>query len=122
VEESQKTLQLKSEIDTLVDQKGMTSSEESSSVDASSYDLSPNTLEKLKVEHRYKKKINRAMETFLDRVENQSSSGSNSGDERYGKCSKKRKFKEYLTGLKNNQSAYRVPMYAAKKRQLNEQK
>ena len=78
----------------------MTSSEESSSVDANSYDISPNTREKLKVEHRYKKKLNRAMETFLDRVENQSSSASNSGDERHGKNSKKRKFKEYLTGLK----------------------
>ena len=99
----------------------MTSSEESSSVDANSYELSPNTREKLKVEHRYKKKISRAMETFLDRVENQSSSASNSGDEK--KNSKKRKYKEYLTGLKNNtnsNSAYRVPMYAAKKRQISE--
>ena len=80
----------------------MTSSEESSSVDANSYDLSPNTREKLKVEHRYKKKLSRAMETFLDRVENQSSSGSNSGDEKYAKNSKKRKYKEYLTGFKFN--------------------
>jgi hypothetical protein len=55
------------------------------------------------VEYRYKKKLNRAMETFLDRVEGQSSSagsGSNSGDEKHVKGSKKRKFKEYLTGLK----------------------
>lgn len=103
----------------------MTSSEDSSSVDANSYDLSPNTREKLKVEHRYKKKLNRAMETFLDRVENQSSSGSNSGDERLGKNNKKRKFKEYLTGLKTssattNNHQYRVPLYAAKKRQISE--
>ena len=54
----------------------------------------------MKVEHRYKKKLNRAMETFLDRVENQSSSASNSGDEKHGKNNKKRKYKEYLTGLK----------------------
>ena len=95
-------MQFKGEIDSLVDQKGMTSSEESSSVDNGSWELSPNTREKFKVEHRYKKKINRAMETFLDRVENHSSSASNSGDEKHAKNSKKRKFKEYLTGLKIN--------------------
>lgn len=67
----------------------MTSSEESSSVDISQHDLSPNTREKLKMEQMYKKKVSRAVETFLDRVENQSSSGSNSGDERHNK---KRKY------------------------------
>ena len=95
-------MQLKGEIDNLVDQKGMTSSEDSSSVDVSSWELSPNTREKIKVEHRYKKKLNRCMETFLDRVDNQSSSASNSGDEKHGKNRKKRKYKEYLTSLKMN--------------------
>lgn len=80
----------------------MTSSEESSSVDVSYHELSPNTREKMKVEYRHKKKLNIALETFLDRVENQSSSGSNSGDEKHCKNSKKRKYQDYLTGLKFN--------------------
>lgn len=54
----------------MVDYKGMTSSEESSSVDVSHHELSPNTREKMKVEYRHKKKLNIALETFLDRVEN----------------------------------------------------
>jgi len=99
IEESQKTIQLKGEIDNLVDQRGMTSSEESSSHDISQWDLSPHTRDKLKLEAKYQRKLSKAMDTFIDRVENHSSSGSCSGDEKQGKNMKKRKYTDFLTGL-----------------------
>lgn len=48
----------------------LTSSEDSSSHDPSQWDLSPNSREKLKLEHKYKKKLGRVMETFIERVDN----------------------------------------------------
>lgn len=67
----------------------MTSSEESSSHD---WEISPNSREKQKIEIKYNKKIVKAMETFIERMDNHSSSGSGScsGDEKYG--GKKRKY------------------------------
>jgi hypothetical protein len=61
---------LKSEIDLLVDQKHdfLTSSEDSNSVEQ--WELSPHSREKLKVEKKYKKKMTRVMETFIERVDN----------------------------------------------------
>jgi hypothetical protein len=78
-------LTLKHEIDSLVEQKNEVgiSSEESSSHD---WDISPRQREKNKVEKKYKKKMLKVMDTFVDRVENQSSSGgsSSSSDEKFG--------------------------------------
>lgn len=61
----------------------MTSSEESSS--AHDWEISPNSKEKQKIELKYKKRISRVMETFIERIDNHSSSGSCSSDEKYGK-------------------------------------
>lgn len=76
-EETQKTIQLKSEIDKLVvdQQKNdfLTSSEDSSCShdnQGSQWDLSPHSREKLKIETKYKKKLTKVMETFIDRVDN----------------------------------------------------
>lgn len=103
-EESLKSLQLKGEIDNIVDQKNIASTEDSNSLDISSWDLSPRSKEKIKIENKYKKKLGKVMETFIDRVDNHSSSSNNSsGDEKYS--IKKRKYTEFLNGLKfqNNQ-------------------
>jgi hypothetical protein len=60
----------------------MTSSEESSSHD---WEISPNSREKQQIELKYKKKISRVMDTFIERVDKSSSSGSCSSDEKHGK-------------------------------------
>ena len=60
------------------------------------------------------------METFIDRVDNHSSSGSNSGDEKYGKQNKKRKYTEFLQGLQQRNGAYKVPLSNPKKRHISE--
>jgi hypothetical protein len=89
-----KTMQLKKEIDFIIESKlyqesGSGSSEESleHSHQYSEGQLSPNSLEKVRTEKRYLKKYKRAFDTVIDRVENQSSSGNNSGDERHNKTS-----------------------------------
>ena len=74
----------------------MTSSEESGSHD---WEISPNSREKQQIELKYKKKISRVMDTFIERVDNPSSSGSCSSDEKHGKQNKKRKYTEFLQGL-----------------------
>lgn len=51
------------------------------------------------MESKYKKKLSKVMETFIQRVDNQSSSGSNSGDEKF-RPNKKRQYKEFLNGFK----------------------
>ena len=102
-----KTMQLKKEIDFIIESKlnqdgGSGSSEESN--ESLNYGhqeghLSPGSLEKIRNEKRYLKKYKRAFDTVIERVENQSSSGNNSGDERHNKLAlnnKKRKLNEYL--------------------------
>jgi hypothetical protein len=121
MEESQKTIQLKGEIDSLVEKNGMTSSEESSSHDINNWELSPTTKEKLKIEKKYRKKITKVVETFIGRVESHSSSGSCSGDDKNSKNSKKRNYHEFLNGLKNqyngaSNNGYRVPLTTHKRR------
>ena len=74
----------------------MTSSEDSNSAYGGEFEISPNSREKQQIELKYKKRICRVMETFKDRVDNPSSSGSNSSDEKYGKSTKKRKYSEFL--------------------------
>jgi hypothetical protein len=62
--------------------------------------MSPNSLEKIRNEKRYIKKYKKAFDTVIERVENQSSSGNNSADERHSKASfnnKKRKLNDYLS-------------------------
>ena len=79
----------------------LTSSEDSNSVsEGGQWELSPHSREKLKIEKKYKKKMTRVMETFIDRVDNQSSSGSCSSDENRSKTAKKRKYMEFLNGQK----------------------
>ena len=57
------------------------------------------TKERLKMENKYKKKLNKVMETFIERVDNPSSSGSCSSDEKNLKSSKKRKFHDFISNL-----------------------
>ena len=77
----------------------MTSSEDSNSAHGGEFEISPNSREKQQIELKYKKRISRVMETFIDRVDNPSSSGSCSSDEKFGKQNKKRKYSEFLQGL-----------------------
>ncbi|CDW87139.1 UNKNOWN [Stylonychia lemnae] len=156
VEESQKTLQLKKEIDKLMHQtlnrENSNSSEDSSSNDqqqlqqhyqSSQYSesQSPVTKERLKIEKRYHKKMQRVMDTMIERVDHQSSSsGSCSSDERQKQStggsstlnSKKRKYQEFIEGLKYNSlvqkstessslETVKVQLYQSKRKHLNEQ-
>ena len=79
-----KTMQLKKEIDFIIESKlnqdgGSGSSEESNEHGHQEGHLSPGSLEKIRNEKRYLKKYKRAFDTVIERVENQSSSGNNSG-------------------------------------------
>lgn len=100
-------MQLKKEIDYIIESKliqdgASGSSEESNESHNYSHQeghLSPGSLEKIRNEKRYLKKYKRAFDTVIERVEIQSSSGNNSGDERHNKVAlnnKKRKLNEYL--------------------------
>jgi hypothetical protein len=65
--------------------------------------LSPHSWEKRKIEKKYKKKVSRAMETLIGRVDHNSNSSGSSGDEKALKTgSKKRKYQEYCNGLKKH--------------------
>jgi len=114
-----KTLQLKKEIDSISDRNNEAcSSEESYSHER---DLTPRSREKIKVERKLRKKLTRVMETFVDRMDN-SSASHGSGDEMQGKCqNKKRKYQEYLNGLKKySASGHKVLIHSSKKRLVNE--
>ncbi len=81
-EEIEKTMQIKKEIDHLVEAKihQETSSEDS----GDHYDcgqMSPATIEKMRAEKKYHNKFKKALNTLIDRVDN--SSGSNSSDEKH---------------------------------------
>ena len=103
-EEAIKTLQLQKEIESILESKmhqESGSSEDSGDYHSPQYNSynSPQAREHLKVEKKYQKKIERVFDTLAERVENQSSSGQNSGDEK-SKCSsqlnqKKRKYQEF---------------------------
>lgn len=63
----------------------------------------------MKTEKKYRKKFQKVMDIFTERVDNNSSSsGSCSSDEKYQQYkinnSKKRKYQEFLETLKNNQT------------------
>jgi hypothetical protein len=73
MEEAIKTLQLKKEIDCLIEQR----IQESSSPSYGSEDSS----ESYTHQAYYQKKFQKVFDTLIDRVENQSSSGNNSADE-----------------------------------------
>lgn len=71
--------QIKSEIDRLTEY-GVSSEEVTTPPD---WNLSPKSYEKVKIESKYKKKLSKVMETFIERIENSNSSGSScSGDEK----------------------------------------
>ncbi len=98
VEEIEKTMQLKKEIDDMVETKihQETSSEESGDHEVGGQ-MSPGTQEKIRTEKKYKKKFKKVFDTLIDRVDN--SSGSNSGDEKHAIAranNKKRKLNETM--------------------------
>ena len=139
LEEYNKTVLLKKEIDSLFDQKinqeCSNSSEECSSND-NHHESSPQTKEKLRAEKKCKKNFQKVIETLMERVEHQSSSGSCSGDEKFKQAgSKKRKFHDYLSSQKAQQEGsnqvysptqisadqpYRIQLQQVKRRHLNE--
>ena len=94
LEDSEKTIQLKDVIDDLVEHKythDFASSEESNDW---GLEFSPNSWEKAKIEHRYKKRFQKTFETLIDRVDNNSnSSGSCSGEDNLIKNANKKKRK-----------------------------
>lgn len=75
-----------------------------SSEESSSHDLSPRTREKTKIESKYRKSLNKVMNTFIDRVDkNSNSSGSScSGgeDNNLKPNRKKRSYNEFLKSIK----------------------
>jgi hypothetical protein len=101
-----KTVLLKKEIDTLFDQKLNQDCSNSSEDHSSSeylHESSPNTKEKLRDERKCKKKFKKVIDTLIERVEHQSSSGSCSGDEKqkFGN-SKKRKYQDFINSYKSS--------------------
>eukprot|EP00347_Sterkiella_histriomuscorum_P003474 403364159 len=111
-DETLKTIQLKKEIDNLMNSKlhheASNSSEESSSAEqqntSQNYQSeaghsSPQTLEKQKYEKKYKKKYKKVIERFIERVDN--SSGSCSSDDKQNQVKrKKRKLQDFIEGQK----------------------
>lgn len=87
-EETIKTLQLKKEIDNLFESKiNQESSEDASSIGSGdkthiyNNDDDPLAFEKQKAEFKYHKKFKQVFDTLIERVDNNSSSGNNSGSD-----------------------------------------
>ncbi len=116
-----KTIQLKKELDNLINAKELSGEDSSDGHNG----MSPMTKEKYKYEQKLKKRLQKVMGTLVERVEHSSSNSSSGSEEKYRLYNKKRKYNDYLEGLHNyiegsDDHTLRIPITHTKRLHKNE--
>ena len=98
LDEAIKTVQLKREIDSLLEARVFDELSGCSSEEEGNEKSSPMSFDKIRAEKKYQKRFKQVFDTLVDRVDGQSSSGNNSSDDAKNNGArnyKKRKFNEF---------------------------
>lgn len=95
LDESIKTIQLKKELDHLINAKELSGEDSSDGHNG----MSPKTKEKHRYERKMKRRLQKVMGTLVERVDHSSSNSSSGSEEKFRLYNKKRKYNEYLEGI-----------------------